>query len=145
MLMTWSDVVSGLLLVAFGWGSLRPDRPISLWAACCVGIWLLFAPILFWAPTAAMFLNDSLVGLLVIALTILIPGMPNMMKFMQQMGERTPPGCDVEGLTAPVGQNKISRRHETHSFASRTSQANSGRVPCGHREGTWLVITHLSN
>ena len=90
-LMTWSDVVSGALLLVLGWRALRPDRPKSWWAACFVGIWLVFAPVLFWAPTAAAFINDSIVGLLVIALTILIPGMPNMIKFMQ-MGPPTPPG-----------------------------------------------------
>ena len=90
-LMTWSDVLAGALLVIFGWRALRPDRPMSWWAACLVGIWLLFAPVVLWAPTAAGYVNDSFVGLLVIALTILIPGMPNMIKFMQ-MGPPTPPG-----------------------------------------------------
>ena len=90
-LMTWSDVLSGIALVVLGWRALRADRPVTLWAACFVGIWLLLAPVVFWSPTASGFLNDSLVGLLVIALTILIPGMPNMIKFMQ-MGPPTPPG-----------------------------------------------------
>src|SRR5690606_23925239 len=90
-LMTWSDVVSGLLLVALGWRSLRPGRPVSLWLACGVGAWLSAAPILFWAPTAAAYLNDTIVGLAVIALTILIPGMPNMVLYMK-MGAPVPPG-----------------------------------------------------
>ena len=29
-LTTWSDVLSGLLLVIFGWRSLRPNHPVSL-------------------------------------------------------------------------------------------------------------------
>ena len=99
-LMTWSDVVSGALLVAFGWRALTPDRPKSWWAACFVGIWLVFAPVVLWAPTAAAYLNDSIVGLLVIALTILIPGMPNMIKFMQ-MGPPTPPGWSYNPSSWP--------------------------------------------
>ena len=90
-LMVWSDVISGALLVVLGWRALRPDRPKSWWAACFVGIWLVFAPVLLWSPTAAAFANSSIIGLLVIALTILIPGMPNMISFMQ-MGPATPPG-----------------------------------------------------
>ena len=90
-LITWSDVASGILLVVLGWRALKPDRPVSRWAACFVGIWLLFAPVLLWSPSAAAYASDTVVGLLVIALTILIPGMPNMIKFMQ-MGPPTPPG-----------------------------------------------------
>lgn len=90
-LMTWSDVVSGVALLVLGWRALKADRPVTLWAACGVGLWLLAAPVAFWSPTAAGLVNDSVVGLLVIALTILIPGMPNMIKFMQ-MGPATPPG-----------------------------------------------------
>ncbi|MFP5320393.1 MAG: vitamin K epoxide reductase family protein [Acidimicrobiia bacterium] len=90
-LITWSDVVSGALLVVLGWRALKPDRPVSRWAACFVGIWLVFAPVVLWSPSAAAYASDSIVGLLVIALTILIPGMPNMVRFMQ-MGPPTPPG-----------------------------------------------------
>lgn len=90
-LMLWSDVVSGLLLIGFGWRALRPGRHVSLWLACGVGAWLSAAPLLFWAPTAAAYTNDTLVGMLVIALTILIPGMPGMILYMR-MGEPVPPG-----------------------------------------------------
>ncbi|MFW7380249.1 MAG: vitamin K epoxide reductase family protein [Oligoflexus sp.] len=91
LLMAWSDVISGLILCIFGWRSLTADRPISLWICCFVGVWLNLAPLIFWAPTAAAYYNDTIVGALIIALTILIPGMPNMIKFMQ-MGPATPKG-----------------------------------------------------
>ncbi|WP_390622214.1 vitamin K epoxide reductase family protein [Tautonia marina] len=99
-LMTWSDVISGLLLVIFGWRALTPNRPVSLWICCVVGIWMTFAPVVFWAPTSASYLNDTVVGALVIALTILIPGMPNMIMFMQ-MGPDTPPGWSYNPSSWP--------------------------------------------
>ena len=99
-LTTWSDVVSGLLLVAFGWRALRPNRPVSLWICCFVGIWLSFAPLVLWAPTAGAYLNDTIVGLLVIALTVLIPGMPNMILYMK-MGPPTPPGWSYNPSSWP--------------------------------------------
>ncbi|MFB6351575.1 MAG: vitamin K epoxide reductase family protein [Bradymonadaceae bacterium] len=89
--MTWSDIISGALLVVFGWRTLTPNRPYSRWICCGVGIWLTFAPLIFWAPTSAAYLNDTIVGALVIALTILIPGMPNMILYMK-MGDDRPPG-----------------------------------------------------
>lgn len=91
LLMTWSDIVSGVLLVALGLLSLNPRRIWAPWAASVVGVWLLFAPLIFWAPTAAAYTNDTTVGALVIALTILIPGMPGMIRVMQ-MGPEVPPG-----------------------------------------------------
>ncbi len=98
--MTWSDILSGLALLFFGWRSLRPNRPYSLWAACFVGIWITLAPVLFWAPAAAAYLNGTLVGALVIALTILIPGMPNMVMYMK-MGPETPQGWSYNPSSWP--------------------------------------------
>lgn len=98
--MTWSDLVSGALLVIFGWRGLTPNRPVSLWACCFVGIWLSFAPVLFWAPTAAAYLNATVVGLWVMALAVLIPGMPNMTAFMK-MGGAQPPGWSFNPSSWP--------------------------------------------
>ncbi|MCA9223230.1 MAG: vitamin K epoxide reductase family protein [Planctomycetales bacterium] len=99
-LMTFSDVASGLLLLVFGWRALRPNRPVSLWVCCFVGVWLNVAPVLFWAPTAAAYLNGTIAGALLIALTILIPGMPNMIMYMQ-MGPPTPPGWSYNPSSWP--------------------------------------------
>ena len=99
-LMTGSDLISGVLLLIFGWRSLKPNRPISLWTSGFVGIWLTFAPVLFWAPTAASYLNSSVVGILLMALTILVPGMPNMIMYMQH-GPATPPGWSYNPSSWP--------------------------------------------
>lgn len=90
-LMTWSDLISGALLVILGWRSLRPDRPVSVWLAAGVGAWLSAAPLLFWSPIASAYVNGTIVGMLVLSLTILIPGMPNMIVFMRMGGDK-PPG-----------------------------------------------------
>ncbi|MGH7202033.1 MAG: vitamin K epoxide reductase family protein, partial [Planctomycetaceae bacterium] len=99
-LMTWSDIVCGVLLLIFGWRALLPNRPVSLWICCFVGVWLSMAPLVFWAPTAAAYLNGTIVGAFVIALTILIPGMPNMIMYMQ-MGPPTPPGWSYNPSSWP--------------------------------------------
>ena len=90
--MAWSDGISGLLLAGLGlaWAA-KPRRPVLPWAGCAVGIWLLFAPVLLWSPSAAGYANATVVGALVIALTILIPGMPGMIRIMR-MGPEIPPG-----------------------------------------------------
>ncbi|MBS1604516.1 MAG: vitamin K epoxide reductase family protein [Bacteroidetes bacterium] len=87
----WSDRISGLILIFFGLRSIKPDRPVSLWICCLAGVWLNAAPLLFWAPSALIYANDTLIGVLVIAFSVLTPGMPNMMAFMK-MGSEVPDG-----------------------------------------------------
>lgn len=99
-LMLWSDLVSGAVLLVFGWRTLTPNRPVSWWVCCGVGVWLTFAPVLFWAPKAAGYVSDTVVGMLVIALTILIPGMPNMVMYMKH-GPPTPPGWSYNPSSWP--------------------------------------------
>jgi uncharacterized membrane protein len=48
------------------------------WANAIAGVWLLFAPLLFWSPSAAVYVHDTLIGALVIAFAILVPMMPGM-------------------------------------------------------------------
>ncbi|HEV7346898.1 vitamin K epoxide reductase family protein [Telluribacter sp.] len=100
LFMKWSDIISGALLIFFGWRGLTPNRPVSLWICCFIGVWLTLAPIVFWSPTAVAYYNDTLVGALIIALTILIPGMPNMIMYMK-MGPETPPGWSYNPSSWP--------------------------------------------
>lgn len=80
LLMTWSDVISGLLIVVFSLLSISPRRRFSWaqWANATVGFWLLMAPLVFWAPLPSAYHNDTLVGAFVIAFSVLVPMMPGM-------------------------------------------------------------------
>ncbi len=42
-----------------------------------VAFWLFLAPLIFWSPTPAVYLLDTLIGSLVIVFSILIPGLPS--------------------------------------------------------------------
>ncbi|MBY0496454.1 MAG: vitamin K epoxide reductase family protein [Cyanobacteria bacterium] len=93
--MMWSDIASGVLLVAFAGMALAPRFDfVGRWSVSLVGVWLQFAPLIFWAPTAAAYLNDTLVGALAITLSILVPMMPGMAHHMAMMkpGPEIPPG-----------------------------------------------------
>jgi hypothetical protein len=98
--MRWSDIISGILLVFFGWRSLKANRPYSVWICCFIGIWISMAPFIFWAPTAIAYYNGTMVGALTIALTILIPGMPNMITYMK-MGGDVPTGWSYNPSSWP--------------------------------------------
>ncbi len=90
--MIGSDVVCGLLVIVFSvLSASRKFNAYARWAVCFVGIWLLFAPLVFWSPTAAGYLNDTLVGALLIAFSVLVTMMPGMdMSVME--GADVPPG-----------------------------------------------------
>lgn len=78
--MTWSDVISGILVVVFSVLSADPKRRFSWsqWANAVVGFWLLFAPLVFWTPLPEAYANDTLLGALIIVFSVLIPMMPGM-------------------------------------------------------------------
>lgn len=90
-----SDILSGLLVILFAGLSLS-SRPFwrlwAPWANSLVGLWLLFAPLVFWAPAAAAYANDTLAGALVVVFAVLAPGMPMAPGMSMEPGPDIPPG-----------------------------------------------------
>jgi nucleoside-diphosphate-sugar epimerase len=89
-----SDLASGALLLVLGLLSLSPRFRWAPWGAAAVGFWLLFAPLVFWAPIPALYANDTAVGALAIAFAVLIPMMPGMGHEGMMQREWVPPGWD---------------------------------------------------
>ena len=94
LLMTWSDVVSGILVLVLSTLSANASRryPWAQWANAVVGVWLLFAPLVFWTPLPAAYANGTLLGALVIAFSVLVPMMPGMSMAGMMGGPDVPPG-----------------------------------------------------
>lgn len=93
--MMWSDLISGALLILFSALALWPRFDfVGRWSVSFVGGWLQFAPLFFWAKSPAAYLNDTLVGVFAITLSILVPMMPGMAHHMEMMkpGPEIPPG-----------------------------------------------------
>lgn len=99
LLTAWNDLIVGTLIVLFAFLSLSRRGGLAQWTNASLGVWLLFAPIVFWTPSAAVYANDTLVGCFVIAFTILIPMMPGMS--MEGMMDRSevPPGWSYSPST----------------------------------------------
>lgn len=95
-----SDYASGTLIIALSVLAFVPRlNTYARWAVCFVGIWLLFAPLVFWTPSAAAYLNDSLVGALVIAFAVLVTMMPGMDMSVMMTGPDIPPGWSYNPST----------------------------------------------
>jgi uncharacterized membrane protein len=95
-----SDVTSGALVLLLALASVSPRPQLKFWAPWAnslVGVWLLFAPLVFWAG-AAEYSNDTLVGTLVIVFAVLAPGMPGMRMLP---GPDAPPGWSYNPSSWP--------------------------------------------
>ncbi len=76
--MSVSDTFTGLLVILcclFAWRATRAGF-FCLWVICFAGLWLNFAPLLFWAKLSVEYLNDTVVGILLTVFSIIIPGIP---------------------------------------------------------------------
>jgi hypothetical protein len=92
--MVANDLATGILIVILGALTLSPRFDLARWGLCFSGIWLLFAPLIFWTRDAGAYANDTVVGALVIAFSVLIPMMPSRSHHdvMMTPGPDTPPG-----------------------------------------------------
>lgn len=90
-----SDVVSGAVVTLFALLSLSARLSAARWVCGAVGLWLLAAPLIFWAPTAAAYMNDTLVGALVIGFALLTRPPPGVSVAAAMTGPRTPPGWSL--------------------------------------------------
>ncbi|MFW6257164.1 MAG: SPW repeat domain-containing protein [Prolixibacteraceae bacterium] len=86
-----SDVISGFLLVVFGFLSLNPYRFWAMWAAGFVGGWLLLAPLIFSAETAVAYTHGTFMGTMVMLLIFVIPNIPGI-KTIREEGPNVPVG-----------------------------------------------------
>src|ERR687891_255497 len=89
-----SDLAAGTLILGLGLVTLSPRFDLARWPLCVTGIWLLFAPLVFWTTDAGAYATDTLIGALVIAFSVLIPMMPSRAhhRVMMTPGPETPPG-----------------------------------------------------
>ncbi len=99
-----SDIVSGVLVILLAILSVTATGAIKFWSPwlkSLVGVWLLFAPLIFWAPTSAVYGNDTLIGALVVVFAILAPGMPMAKGISMEPGPDIPLGWSYNPSSWP--------------------------------------------
>lgn len=90
--MVVSDMVCGALLFAGALLSLSWRMRMARWGCAAIGLWLLSAPLLFWAPTPAEYMNGTLVGMLVMGFSVLLGPVPGVSPAAAMTGPTVPPG-----------------------------------------------------
>lgn len=139
--LVWSDIVSGLLLVVLSGLACSQRFGWATWAAAGVGLWLMAAPLVFWAPTAAAYATDTLIGTLVVAFAVLVPGTPGT---RDVSGFDAPPGWSYNPSAWPQRVGIISLAL-IQFFAARHMAAHQlGHIPDpwdpAFGDGTWRVL-----
>jgi len=87
-----SQLASGLALMVLGGLSLSPRFWLARFAAAVVGLWIVFAPMLFWTPSGGTFLNALLVGGLAMGFALGFRPDPGVSPVAELDGPTTPPG-----------------------------------------------------
>lgn len=84
--MIWNGVVYGLAAFFLAaWSALRPGQAWMAYGNGFVGIWVMMAPVAFWAPAAA-YADATLAGELFLRFSVVVP------MGMSMPGPDTPPG-----------------------------------------------------
>lgn len=91
--MAMNDMVCGVWIMVFSALSFNPFRLWAPWATAFTGLWLSVAPLVFWAPEPLVYHNDTFVGILVIAFSLVAPGQPGH-KLHEKEGPEIPPGWE---------------------------------------------------
>ncbi len=92
--MTISDVVSGLLVMAFSFLALSWRAAVVRWGVAAVAAWIMTAPLVFWTESAAAYLNGTLAGAAIFALAVCIRPAPGVGTMAATTGPTVPPGWD---------------------------------------------------
>ncbi len=67
----WSDLLSGAAVILFSAVAMR--YVWAAWVVCSVGLWVMTAPLFFWASNVAVYNNDMLTGALIVAFAVIVP------------------------------------------------------------------------
>ncbi len=90
--MAWSDILTGLLLAPLALMSLSWRLSLVRWGIAALGLWLLTAPLIFWAPTAQAYLNGTISGALIFGFAVLALPAPGITAAAALTGPTRPPG-----------------------------------------------------
>ena len=74
--LAWSEIVSGFAVMTLTAAAMTRSRSWARWGCAAVGLWTLFAPLVFWTTSAAAYAADTLAGTFVIVFSVMIPPPP---------------------------------------------------------------------
>lgn len=64
--------ICGFLLTLFSWNGRKQTKAFIIWTIALIGIWLQFAPLIFWEAQSVAYLDATFVGSCIIVLSIVL-------------------------------------------------------------------------
>jgi nucleoside-diphosphate-sugar epimerase len=92
--LAWSDALSGVVLLVLASLSLSWRFGWARWASAVLACWIMFAPLVFWTGSAAAYLNDTVVGMLVLGFAVATRPPPGVNPVAALTGPTVPPGWE---------------------------------------------------
>lgn len=89
LLIKWNNFYCGVLLLIFGALAFSYKNAWAAWIVAGIGIWLQLIPEFFWAVTSYEYFSNTLLGALVVAFSVIIPGSPGL---VENKGPEVPQG-----------------------------------------------------
>ncbi|MER8909381.1 NAD-dependent epimerase/dehydratase family protein [Mesorhizobium sp. M0854] len=71
-----SEIVSGLAILSLALVGMHRRWHGLQWITASIGVWVMFAPLLFWTTSAGAYATDTLAGMLIVAFAVMIPPTP---------------------------------------------------------------------
>ncbi|QFI69355.1 NAD-dependent epimerase/dehydratase family protein [Sinorhizobium alkalisoli] len=71
-----SEIASGLLVVVFSLAGMYRRWSWLQWITAAVGLWVMFAPLVFWTTSPAAYAIDTVVGMLIPVFAVTVPPTP---------------------------------------------------------------------
>jgi uncharacterized membrane protein len=124
-----SDLISGAVVIVGSVFACYPQYRGAQWLVASVGIWLMCAPLVFWAPTASAYGTDTLIGSLAVTFSVLIP---NLAAKREALGQDCPPGWSYNPSVWPQRAGII-----TFAFAQFFLARYMAAFQLGHTSEIW--------
>ena len=133
--LAWSEMASGLAVIVLSCFAMARARSWAPWATALIGLWLLFAPLVFWTTNAAAYAVDTLIGTFIIVFAVMVPPQP---------------GISQEALTSPADvplgwsyspSLRAARAHRRAGLHRAVHLAIPRRLPTGsHRKRLGSIL-----
>jgi nucleoside-diphosphate-sugar epimerase/uncharacterized membrane protein len=127
-----SEMASGLLVIVFALFGMYRRWSWAQWITAGLGVWVMFAPLVFWTTSAAAYSIDALVGMLIPFFAVMIPPTPGISRRALAADDDRPLGWSYSPSTFTQRMPIVAL-----AFAGLFVSRYLAAYQMGHIDGLW--------